>query len=61
MCSSLLILEGALSQLKLQTGQIARDILVGTFDDHAMLDLLPNRVLSIRQNEDAWPSASSSA
>ena len=53
MCSSLLILEGALSQLKLQTGQIARDILVGTFDDHAMLDLLPNRVLSIRQNEDA--------
>ena len=53
MCSSLLILEGALHQIKSQTGHIAKDILIGTFDDHAMLDLLPNRVLSIRQNEDA--------
>ena len=53
MCSSLLILEGALHQIKSQTGHISKDILIGTFDDHAMLDLLPNRVLSIRQNEDA--------
>ncbi len=53
MCSSLLILEGALQQIRSQTGRIDKDILIGTFDDHTMLDLLPNRVLSIKQNEDA--------
>ena len=51
MCSSLLVLEGALQQLKLEIGLIDPTILIGTFDDHTMLDLLPNRVLSIRQNE----------
>ena len=51
MCSSLLVLEGALAELKATTGRIDKDILIATFDDHAMLDLLPNRVLSIRQNE----------
>ena len=51
MCSSLLVLEGALQQIRLQFGRIASDILIGTFDDHTMLDLLPNPVLSIRQNE----------
>lgn len=30
---------------------IDKDILIGTFDDHTMLDLLPNRVFSIKQNE----------
>ena len=34
-------------------GTIDKDILIGTFDDHTMLDFLPNRVLSIRQNEAA--------
>ena len=53
MCSSLLVLEGALQQIKSQVGRIDKDILIGTFDDHTMLDLLPNRVLSIRQNEAA--------
>jgi LacI family fructose operon transcriptional repressor len=53
MCSSLLVLEGALQQIKSQIGRIDKDILIGTFDDHTMLDLLPNRVLSIRQNEAA--------
>ena len=51
MCSSLLVLEGALQQIKSQVGRIDPDILIGTFDDHTMLDLLPNPVLSIRQNE----------
>ncbi len=51
MCSSLLVLEGALQQLKQMSGHIPPDILIGTFDDHAMLDLLPNRVLSVRQDE----------
>jgi D-fructose-responsive transcription factor len=53
MCSSLLVLEGALQQIKSQIGRIDKDLLIGTFDDHTMLDLLPNRVLSIRQNEAA--------
>lgn len=56
MCSSLLLLEGALQQIKTQTGRIDPAILIGTFDDHTMLDLLPNRVLSIKQNEIALAS-----
>jgi len=51
MCSSLLVLEGALQQIKSQLGGIDPRILIGTFDDHTMLDLLPNPVFSIRQNE----------
>lgn len=56
MCSSLLVLEGALAQLRAQLGVIDAGILIATFDDHAMLDLLPNRVLSIKQNEAALAS-----
>ncbi|MDR1935352.1 MAG: LacI family DNA-binding transcriptional regulator [Candidatus Accumulibacter sp.] len=56
MCSSLLILEGALQQIKTQIGRIDPSILIGTFDDHTMLDLLPNPVFSIRQNEKALTS-----
>ncbi len=51
MCSSLLVLEGALQKIKSQLGGIDPGILIGTFDDHTMLDLLPNPVLSIRQDE----------
>ncbi len=51
MCSSLLVLEGALQQIRANCGRIPPEILIGTFDDHAMLDLLPNPVLSIRQDE----------
>lgn len=51
MCSSLLVLEGALEQIKAQTGRIDPGIVIGSFDDHTMLDLLPNRVLSVRQDE----------
>lgn len=53
MCSSVLVLEGALQELKARFGAIDEKILIGTFDDHTMLDLLPNRVLSIKQNENA--------
>ena len=56
MCSSLLVLEGALQQLKASAGRIDPQIMIGTFDDHTMLDLLPNRVVSIRQNEAALAS-----
>lgn len=51
MCSSLLILEGVLQAIKEREGRIPANLLIGTFDDHAMLDLLPNRVLSARQDE----------
>lgn len=53
MCSSLMVLEGALQQIRAETGVVDKDILIGTFDDHATLDWLPNRVLSIKQNEAA--------
>lgn len=53
MCSSLLVLEGALQQIKAQIGRIDREIVIGTFDEHTMLDLLPNRVVSVKQDEAA--------
>ena len=51
MCSSLLVLEGALWQIKTQLGSIDKTLLIGTFDDYTLLDLLPNRLFSIRQDE----------
>lgn len=53
LCSSLLMLEGALQALKQATGRIDPGLVIGTFDDHTMLDLLPNRVFSVSQNEAA--------
>lgn len=48
--SSLLVLEGAIQQLKLSLGAIPPELLIGTFDDHAMLDFLPNTVFSVAQD-----------
>ena len=56
-CSSLLVLEGAMQQLKRRVGRIPAETIIGTFDDHPMLDFLPNRVLSVRQNEAALAAA----
>jgi LacI family fructose operon transcriptional repressor len=56
-CSSLLVLEGATQRLKQRAGQIPAETIVGTFDDHPMLDFLPNRVLSVRQDEAALAAA----
>jgi D-fructose-responsive transcription factor len=56
-CSSLLILEGATQQLKQRAGRIPTQTIIGTFDDHPMLDFLPNRVLSVRQDEAAIAAA----
>ncbi len=53
LCSSLLLLEGVLQGLKQEAGGIVPGLLIGTFDDHTMLDLLPNRVISVRQDEAA--------
>ena len=56
-CSSLLVLEGAMQRLKQRIGRIPTQTIIGTFDDHPMLDFLPNRVLSVRQNEAALAAA----
>ena len=56
-CSSLLVLEGAMQQLKQRVGRIPVETIIGTFDDHPMLDFLPNRVLSVRQDEAALAAA----
>ncbi len=50
LCSSLLVLEGALKEVRLRGGHVAADLLLGTFDDHPMLDFLPFRVMSAAQN-----------
>ena len=56
-CSSLLVLEGATQRLKQRAGRIPAETIIGTFDDHPMLDFLPNRVLSVRQDEAALAAA----
>lgn len=56
-CSSLLVLEGATQRLKQRVGRIPAQTVIGTFDDHPMLDFLPNRVLSVRQDEAAIAAA----
>jgi LacI family fructose operon transcriptional repressor len=53
MCSSLVVLEGALQEIKAQFGQLPADILLGTFDTEAMLEFIPNRVISVIQDEAA--------
>ena len=56
-CSSLLVLEGAMQRLKQRLGRIPAQTIIGTFDDHPMLDFLSNRVLSVRQDEAALAAA----
>ncbi|WP_158240785.1 LacI family DNA-binding transcriptional regulator [Telmatospirillum siberiense] len=51
MTSSLLVLEGVMQEVKSALGAIPEDLLIGTFDDHAMLDFLPNRIYSVVQDE----------
>ena len=51
MCTSLLMLEGALSELVSHFGRLPEDLVVGTFDHHPLLDALPVHVLSLRQDE----------
>ncbi len=51
--ASLPLLEGALHFLRTSAGGIPESLIVGTIDDHRMLDFLPNRVFSIAQDADA--------
>lgn len=48
--SSLPILEGALHFLKMHYGVIPKNLIIGTFDEHTMLEFLPNTVISVEQN-----------
>jgi len=48
--SSLPILEGALHFIKTHKGVIPTSVVIGTFDDHTMLDFLPNAVISVKQD-----------
>ncbi len=48
--SSLLILEGAIQALSDRFGGVPRDIILGTFDHHPLMELASNRVLSVRQD-----------
>lgn len=48
--SSLPILEGALHFIKSQKGTIPTSVIIGTFDDHTMLEFLPNSVISAKQD-----------
>lgn len=52
--SSLPVLEGILSVIRERYGYIPAGINIGTFDEHAMLGFLSNKIWSMRQNEDAW-------
>ena len=51
--ASLPILEGAIECLKHISGSIPRGLTIASFDDHAMLDFLPNEVIAIKQNTSA--------
>ncbi|AMO54975.1 hypothetical protein GZ77_25770 [Endozoicomonas montiporae] len=47
---SLPILEGAMEYLHKTYGKIAPDMVIGSFDDHPMLEFCPNPVVSMKQN-----------
>ena len=51
MCSSLVVLEGVVHEIKAQFGELPADILIGTFDTESMLEFIPNRVISVIQDE----------
>ena len=44
------LLEGAMRYLKQEYDRIPAEMLIGSFDHHAMLDFLPNPVFSVRQD-----------
>lgn len=48
--SSLPILEGALHFIRQRYGTIPSQMLIATYDDHNMLEFLPNTVLAVNQN-----------
>jgi len=58
--SSLPILEGGLHFIKRHYGVIPHSLVIGTFDDHTMLDFLPNTIISVQQDAKAIAKYASS-
>jgi len=57
LCSSLLVLEGALKRMKGELGAVPRDVIIGTFDYDGLLEFLPNKVFVVQQDEEAMARA----
>jgi LacI family fructose operon transcriptional repressor len=51
LCSSLLVFEGALDALQRSAGAVPAATAIATFDHHPLIDLIPNRIYSVRQDE----------
>jgi LacI family fructose operon transcriptional repressor len=51
MCSSMHMLEGALTAIVSTVGRVPAATVIGTFDHHPLLDFVPNRIVSVRQDE----------
>ena len=49
-CISLPILEGAMEYLRKEHGRIPPEMVIGSFDDHSMLEFFQNKVVAMRQN-----------
>jgi LacI family sucrose operon transcriptional repressor len=48
--SSYTLLEGVLQFVKNKTGAIPPTLKIATFDDHPLLDYLPNKIVSVKQD-----------
>ncbi|WP_319517601.1 substrate-binding domain-containing protein [uncultured Martelella sp.] len=57
LCSSLLVLEGALQHFRRTRSVVPPDMIIATFDYDGFLELLPNTVIVIRQDEEALARA----
>jgi D-fructose-responsive transcription factor len=51
------LLEGTLQCIRDEFKSIPHDFRIATFDDHPLLDYIPNRIISIRQNTDNMAAA----
>lgn len=50
--SSIPLFEGALHVLRQERGGVPPEMILATFDDHTMLDFLPNPLCSVRQDSE---------
>ena len=57
--ASLPVLEGAIECMKHVTGTIPKGLTIACFDDHAMLDFLPNEVIAVKQDTTALATSAS--
>ncbi len=58
--ASLPVLEGCIECIKHTLGAIPQGLKIGAFDDHAMLEFLPNQVIAVKQNVRKLAETSSS-